>query len=40
MNAVRPVVGEKLFEMAFFIRYSVEEIGKISKIEIRPTKRK
>lgn len=36
MNAAKPRVGERLYETKLFINYSVEEIGKISKIEIRP----
>ena len=38
MNAVKPTVGEKLYETKLFLMYSVDEISKISKIEIRPKK--
>ena len=36
MNVAKPHKGEKLYETKLFLMYSVEEIGKISKIEIRP----
>lgn len=36
MNAAKPHKGEKLYETKLFLMYSVEEIGKISKIEVRP----
>ena len=36
MNAAKPHKGEKLYETKLFLMYSVEEIGKISKIEIKP----
>lgn len=36
MNAVRPIVGEKLFETKLFLMYTVDEISKVSKIEVRP----
>lgn len=38
MNAAKPRVGEKLYETKLFLMYSLEEISKISKIEIRPKK--
>ena len=36
MNTARPKAGEKLYETKLFLNYSVDEIAKISKIEIRP----
>ena len=39
MNAVKPHKGEKLYDIKLFLMYSIEEIGKISKIEIRPKSR-
>lgn len=36
MNAVKPKVGEKLYDTKLFLIYSVDEISKINKIEIRP----
>lgn len=36
MNAVKPKVGEKLYDTNLFLIYSVDEISKINKIEIRP----
>lgn len=38
MNTVRPKAGEKLYDTKLFLMYSVDEISKISKIEIRPKK--
>lgn len=39
MNAVKPKVGEKLYETKLFLMYSVDEIAKVSKIEVRPKKK-
>lgn len=36
MNAAKPHKGEKLYETKLFLMYTVDEISKISKIEIRP----
>lgn len=36
MNAAKPHKGEKLYETKLILKYSVEQIGKISKIEVRP----
>lgn len=36
LNAIRPRVGEKLFDLRLFLKYTVDEIAKLSKIEIRP----
>ena len=37
MNAVKPKVGEELYGVeGLFLNYSVEEISKVSKIEVRP----
>ena len=36
LNALKPKVGEKLYETKLFLMYTVDEISKISKIEIRP----
>lgn len=36
MNAARPHKDEKLYKINSYLKYSVEEIGKISKIEIKP----
>lgn len=39
MNAVRPKAGEKLYETKLFLNYTVDEIAKVSKIEVRPKKK-
>lgn len=36
LNAVKPVIGEKLYETKLFLMYTADEIAKVSKIEIRP----
>lgn len=36
LNSVKPKVGEKLYDTKLFLMYTVDEISKISKIEIRP----
>ena len=39
MNAAKPHKGEKLYETKLFLMYSVDEIAKVSKIEVRPKKK-
>ena len=36
LNTVKPEIGEKLYETKLFLMYTVDEIAKVSKIEIRP----
>ena len=36
MNVVRPKVGEKLYDTKLYLMYTVDEISKVSKIEVRP----
>lgn len=36
LGTLKPSIGEKLYNMSLFLRYSLDEIAKVSKIEIRP----
>lgn len=38
LNTVRPKAGEKLYDTKMYLMYTVDEISKVSKIEIRPKK--